>query len=287
MRPSILFPIVLASLTACSRSMGDVVIRNEVDPGAKATVRVYGEKFFEGSGAELVTRLPTRFDVRDASGVRTVGCVLPSCGRILDDNVTSTHVILETECGTSEWCVRFDEAQPGKGSREPFRATIKGRARPGLICTDEAYRIWVDNRGGSSRVVTVGAIRREIAAGETATIEMTAPPCASMAIVRLDGKEVGRLPVLADGLGYEDYDGNSRDFLLDPDAKHCYQSTTFSYAPNASMAVEPDTSRQIGAVFHELPKPLDAFLKGVPDSIQSYAGYGKRTDLVEIECPQK
>lgn len=277
--------LVLFALPACGRKY-DVLIENDVDPSAPATVLVLGEP--EPStveGAAIRVRLPKTTKRRGADGVNTTASLLPGGHR--DKPGAGLTVRLDTKaCGSIELCPGFadERAEPKKG--EVLRATLRWRKRPEYAgCTEEVHRLFVDNRGGAARKIAIGGVAREVAANAVTTLEVPAPPCAAMADVALDGESIGTLPVYPANPDYRDL--RPRDFVVDPTASRCYLAATVSYTPNGSAegGSDPTIETFEKAWFHAVTPRIDTpFLERAPERIESYAGYGSRSHLIEIAC---
>lgn len=278
---------LLVAAAGCSRKH-DVSVENELEPGAPVTVLFWGEPLATSTAPAVVAKVPAG-NVRraDPRGYNTTACVLPGCNL---GEAPSSFLLARIEtraCGAVDLCVGFDDTKTVLPSGQPYRGRALWRKRTKFdLCTEEVARIFVDNRGGAAHVVSVGGgAKHDIAANATAVVEVPAPPCASLAAVSLDGTVVGTLHVYGEDPDYQTL--GPRDFVIDPAASHCYASTTWSYTPGggSSGGGDPNTQWLEKKSFHALERRVDVpFLEKAPEQIDTYAGYGQRTSLVEMPC---
>lgn len=259
---------------------------NEIDPGAPATVLVFGEPIAKWTGPEVRVKVPSSKRKREADGTNTSTCLLPG-GRCHRESPTDTFTVrVETRaCGPVELCVGFpqDDGAPMPPKGEPLRGHLLERKREGMMtCTGETYRLWVDNRGGPAHTLTVGAgVPLPISANAATRIELPTPPCAAAAGVALDGVNIGALQLLdADTAHWKRNAGS--DVVVDPDGARCYVAARIEYGTAGND--DPVSSRWQRERLHALPFVLDYFLEESPDSIQTPGGPGSRTEVTEVPC---
>lgn len=267
-------------VAGCSR---DVAITNSVDPSAPATVLLMGEPQAELRGETLALRLPKSHRKANSDGTHTTGCIV-DCD---SDGPTSVVTVrLATRCGPVEYCVDFSKKGgqgESRGADGPWRGTLMGRFRPPFAsCTNEVYRIWVDNRGGAAHLLEVGAIRRQVEAGVADWFYVPAPACPGMGDVALDGAPIAQLPTIADDLDWQAYQDSARDFLVDTGKGRCYGLKVIQYGDAGGYGGE---FRQLApAHWHELDYRVDHFLAPAPNEILTPGGPATRTELQETEC---
>jgi hypothetical protein len=262
---------------ACTPSR-EVIVANEIDPAGKGSVVVLGREHAAVSGPELRFKVPVRASVRDDTGVRTTACLVPECLRD-SPRSNSLTVRLQTFCGAAEFCVEYSEA-----GGKPLRGRLLYRKRDDFVpCLPEVRRIWMDNRDGPARTITVGrGFKTKVAAGQWVRFDVAAPLCDAMAEVRLDGELIGSLPLTHDGLTFAQY--KPADFLIDPSGARCYVRSSVNYAPYSGASGGPPSESFSASRFHSLGLVVDHFLEQPPDSVMAPGGIETRIAVLETKC---
>lgn len=197
----------------------------------------------------------------------------------------SLAVRIDAGCGPVDWCI----GSPGvRGSDGPVRGVIAGRKLPQRdLCSPMGFDLHYDNRDGAATTLTVGpSIRVTLPANATGVVRVPPPSCEAATQVALDGKPIGSLPVVPLDVDWEERGRGLRDFLVDPGARRCYESTRYSYTVSSSMpSSDPSSARFERKELHALSEDIDHFFEKAPQSIEIYGGANSRTQLLPADCP--
>jgi len=216
-------------------------------------------------------------------------------------------------CGWREISVRVgkpptvEEFRAARRQGEPVRLSAQLSHKGAEPAT---FHLHLDNRGGAPARFTVGELTLMLPADKTDEIEVPAPDCAEGTGVKLNGQEIGTVPVVLPNpnrqltyysLGTPD-DSIERDnaavvFFLDASGQRCYRLAEKNYSPGGSSPfggfwagpAEPVYLRR--KFLHRLPPTqIDYFFEKAPDQITvSYTSDFKpdfeiRNEFVEIPC---
>lgn len=120
------------------------------------------------------------------------------------------------------------------------------------------FSVSVDNRGGPGRVLSLGQMRVDIAAGATSELRLPVPDCESGKIFRLDGQEIGRA-------------SGEKAYVVDATGKRCYSLKEVRYVRWPAYDVGPREGPRLlrHNKLHELdPNSIFFFLSEPPERQQ-------------------
>lgn len=181
--------------------------------------------------------------------------------------------------------------------RMPLSVTVSADQRPDIV------RLWIDNRLGSgSTRIALGADERVVDSwSPSKPLVFAAPDCDAGSVVRVNGQEVGRVPVstgtsattlsavaLADPAADT---APTRDYLVDPQGSRCYALREVPHtAPDAEQPRRgpkyPEKVFQRAGVHRLPPVNLDMLLGSSQYVQPRYSGPAPagRHWLLEVPC---
>jgi hypothetical protein len=174
-----------------------------------------------------------------------------------------------TGCGPEEFCLDYDTRS------DPVQASVAGHydAARGF-CQSDVRNLWIDNRGGPARTISVGSWSHAVDAGATTAVRFPSPVCDAEAKVALDRGPIGLVSV-----------HDSNDVFIDPSGARCYVATSRDYTPAGVLGGNgPSSTRLRGSKVYPVERRITDFLKESPGTIMTPGGFGTRTELIEQSC---
>ncbi len=215
-------------------------------------------------------------------------------------------------CGWRDLSVKVSKAP----TEEEYKAARKqGEALPVAVQLTHSgtapadFDLLVDNRGGAPAKLSIGQLTVTLAANKADELSLPAPDCKEGAAVKLNGQEVGSVPVMEPdpnrqisyySLGAPD-DMIEKDqavvFFLDTTGQRCYRLAEKNYSPAGSSPyggfwagpADPIYLRR-KFLYRLPPTQIDYFFEKAPDQITvSYTSDYKpdleiRNEFVEVPC---
>lgn len=175
--------------------------------------------------------------------------------------------------------------------------------------TPATWDLFVDNRGGTVAKLAIGQMTVTLPANKAEELGLPAPDCPQGTLVKLNGQEVGSVPILEPdpsrqvsyySLGTPE-DMVEKDqavvFFLDTTGQRCYRLAEKNYSPPGAVPfggfwagpADPIYLRR-KFLYRLPPTQIDYFMEKAPDQITvSYTADFKpevemRTELVEVPC---
>ena len=193
-------------------------------------------------------------------------------------------------CGWQK--TEFNVNAPGRDEMEQARTEHRGAVvhvmiyeyqpptAPNAIVND--VTILVDNRGGPEQTITVGELKKSVAAGAVDRVGLPYwPNCDQAKQLRVNGQVVSAIkenPKRA---------GTALPMLLDTSGSHCYREKwqnysqdNFSFGPASGQGKTIYRPRPL-LVLDEAP---NLFLRPLPATVSDYVPYASRTTLAEVAC---
>jgi len=172
------------------------------------------------------------------------------------------------------------------------------------------FHLYLDNRGGAAAELALGEHRVTLPADRTDELEVVAPDCSEGTRVKLNGQEIGKVPVgqpnpnrqltyYSLGTPDDSIEGDNAAvvFFLDASGQRCYRLTEKNYSPGGSSPFGGFWAGPADPVYlrrkflHRLPPTqIDYYFEKAPDQITvSYTSDFKpdveiRNEFVEVPC---
>lgn len=191
---------------------------------------------------------------------------------------------LEGPCGTRAATVKLRtplDAPQMRAAIAEGRASVTGDTvvAPGQKRRDAT--LWMDNREGPERRLSVGGQEHVVPANATTRYGLAYDAsCPAGREVRLDGVPIGALPESLRetkiGESFDAFDlALSSNYLVDPAGKRCYTYTETFYTRGGGLGIGPQSRSYRNARLHRIPRSeVDYFLEAAPRQVREFVPLG-------------